>query len=138
VSHNEPTFGRFVAIGAVGWLAATAALQWSPVPIRLNPNPSIGMLALMLADGALFAAVAYRLVRRLPRVSRLAACGALVMPGALGDAIGMVYFKHFFPPLNADGSNVFAALLLLTYGVILLTGFLAGVSRANREVSAGA
>lgn len=127
VRRGSASYVSYMLTGAAGWVLATALLHWLPVPLRLDPQFTPRAAALMAADGAVFATAIYLLMRRVPAAERLSACAALIMPGLLGDAAGMAFFGDFFPNINADGSNLLAALLLLTYAVIVATGWLMAV-----------
>jgi hypothetical protein len=128
MTNVRPSYVRYVLVGAGAWLLSTALLHWSPVPIRFDPRFTPRMAGLALANCTFFALLAYFLIRRKPLAQRFAVCAAIVMPGVFGDAISMAFFTSFFPRLNADGSNMFAAFLMLTYAVVLATGLFAATS----------
>jgi hypothetical protein len=128
MTNVRPFYARYVLIGVSAWLLSTALLHWLPVPIRFDPRFTPRMAGLALANCAIFASTVYLVIRRKPLVQRFAVCAAIVMPGAFGDAIAMAFFTDFFPKLNPDASNMFAAFLLLTYAVVLATGLFAATS----------
>jgi hypothetical protein len=135
MTTDQPNHAIYVLLGIGAWLMSTALLHWLPVPISFDPRFTPMMAGFALANCAFFAAVVYLVIRRKPEAQRFAVCAAIVMPGAFGDAIAMAFFSDFFPKLDAAGSNMFAAFLLLTYAVILATGLFAGRLRSGASLN---
>jgi hypothetical protein len=124
------SYRRALVVGASAWALSTAILHWFPLPLHFDDAPTARALLLALADGAFFGAVVYALVRRRPAAERFPTTAAIALPVAFGDALGMAFWKTVFPQLNPDGAGMFAAFLLLTIGVVMATGLLAGSRHA--------
>jgi hypothetical protein len=126
MSTRRSRYLRPILIGVIGWSASTAALRWSPLPIRLGTSVTGATAAWALLDCAFFAALFYWIARPVPVAERLATVAAIALPVAFGDAVSMAFFRDFFPRMNPEESGTLAAFLLLTTAVILATGLIAG------------
>jgi len=127
MTSHPPMYLRSLIAGVVAWLTSTLLLHWQSLPIRVEPRFTPHMALLAIGDCAFFGMAVYLLVRRKPAAERFPATAAIVLPVAFGDAIAMAFFGDFFPAVSPAASGMFAALLLLTSGVILATGFVAGL-----------
>jgi hypothetical protein len=114
----------FLGVGFAVWLVATVAFRLVGQFVLDPANP--------LVIGALYVAVVPAmvglalLVYRWQSVSgpiQVVAAIALVLPGMLLDAFVMAWFELIFPNMVPGAAKYFGGMLLLAYGVVLLTGF---------------
>jgi uncharacterized membrane protein YjjP (DUF1212 family) len=113
-----------LGVGFAVWLVATVAFRLVGQFVLDPANP--------LVIGALYVAVVPAmvglalLVYRWQSVSgpiQVVAAIALVLPGMLLDAFVMAWFELIFPNMVPGAAKYFGGMLLLAYGVVLLTGF---------------
>lgn len=120
------TDGRaLLLVGFVVWLVATLAFHFVGDQV-IAPDGGLATLAIFAGTAVLVAVLAYAVYSWLgvADAERPRAAALLVIPGMALDVGALVGFAVVFPRIDPAVTAEFAALVVLSYVVVLLTGFL--------------
>jgi len=115
---------RAAAVGFLVWLIATAAFRFAGQYFFV-PDEGPRFILFVAAPFAmvLLTLVLLRLLRE-ARGDEAEAAVALAFPGMLLDAFVVHEFSRVFPNLDPTLDSAFGALMLLSYGAVIVTGLM--------------
>jgi len=115
---------RAAAVGFLIWLIATAAFRFFGQYFFV---PDEGPRFILFVSAPFLMVILTLILLRLLREARgdeAEAAVALAFPGMLLDAFVVHEFSRVFPNLDPTLDSAFGALMLLSYGTVVLTGLM--------------
>ena len=130
---------RLVIIGAIAWIAATAALRFSGGKL-LRPDDSLRTIVLYAISFALMAWVGRRVCRaaKLRRADWPAGVISIMLPTLLLDPFSSAFFPVVFPNFAPEAAGLFGGWMLISCAGALIGVTIGSKGHEETAQSAGA